>query len=181
MIAAVDAVIGAGWAPIRVRRIEGRLLITALTDSSAERAGARVGDELLRVDGAPAESLFARTRALTAASTPWSLEDRTAMQFLNGVLGATFTATVRDAAGRVRDVRLVRKREDYTTLYHRERDGAVVRRLPVCPDWLDPKGVYEGDIDPSSQDFHELRIRLFCPHDPELTLLVEETILEEVD
>ena len=62
------------------------------------------------------------------------------------------------------------------------KTGSVrIELLHVCPDWLDPAGVYEGDIDPSSQDFHELRIRLFHPEDPDLTFLVEETILEEVD
>lgn len=64
---------------------------------------------------------------------------------------------------------------------YRLRSTVMVARLPICPDWIDPSGVYEGDIDPSSQDFHEVRIRLFCPRDPELTYLVEETILEEVD
>jgi hypothetical protein len=59
--------------------------------------------------------------------------------------------------------------------------SVAVTRLSICPEWLDLAGVYEGDIDPSSQDFHELRIRLLCPSDPELTFLVEETVLEEVD
>jgi hypothetical protein len=64
---------------------------------------------------------------------------------------------------------------------YRFRATVIVARLPTVPDWLDPTGVYEGDIDPSSQDFREHRIRLFCPRDPELTYLVEETIVEEVD
>ena len=64
---------------------------------------------------------------------------------------------------------------------YRIRRTVRVAKLPICPEWVDPEGVYEGDIDPSSQDFHELRIRLFCPEDPEMTFLVEETVLEEVD
>ena len=51
----------------------------------------------------------------------------------------------------------------------------------ACPEWFEDKGVYEGDIDPSSQDFPDLRIRLFNPRDGELTFLVEEVYLEEVD
>ena len=51
----------------------------------------------------------------------------------------------------------------------------------ACPEWFEFDGVYEGDIDPSSQDFAELRIRLFNPEDGELTFLVEEPLLEEVD
>ena len=51
----------------------------------------------------------------------------------------------------------------------------------ACPEWFRDDGVYEGDIDPSSQDCPELRIRLFNPTDGELTFLVEEAWLDEVD
>jgi hypothetical protein len=54
----------------------------------------------------------------------------------------------------------------------------MVKKAPL---WLEDKGVYEGDIDPSSQDFPDLRIRLFNPRNGELTFLVEEVYLEEVD
>ena len=77
--------------------------------------------------------------------------------------------------GRPKDPMLMRRQR------YRLRRAVRIETLHVCPEWLDPGGVYEGDIDPSSQDFHEVRIRLFCPEDPELTFLVEETILEEVD
>ena len=70
-------------------------------------------------------------------------------------------------------------------LVHRQRYRlrATIRttNFPICPDWVDHEGVYEGDIDPSSQDYHELRIRLVHPKDPELTFLVDEAALEEVD
>jgi hypothetical protein len=76
---------------------------------------------------------------------------------------------------KVRDPMLVRRQ--------RYRLRATIRRasFPVCPEWVDHDGVYEGDIDPSSQDFHELRIRIVHPRDPELTFLIDETALEEVD
>ena len=64
---------------------------------------------------------------------------------------------------------------------YRLRATVVITTLPVCPKWVDHQGVFEGDIDPSSQDSHELWIRLFHPADPELTFLLEETFLEEVD
>jgi hypothetical protein len=51
----------------------------------------------------------------------------------------------------------------------------------VCPEWFRDDGIYEGDIDPSSQEFADLRIRLFNPGDGEMTFLVEEGYLEEVD
>ena len=65
----------------------------------------------------------------------------------------------------------------------RYRLRATVRResFIACPEWFRDDGVYEGDIDPSSQDFPDLRIRLFNPRNGELTFLVEEGCLEEVD
>jgi hypothetical protein len=76
---------------------------------------------------------------------------------------------------RARDPILVRRQR------YRLRATVKRSRFPICPDWVDHAGTYEGDIDPSSQDFHELRIRLFCPDDPDMTFLVVEEILEEVD
>jgi hypothetical protein len=77
------------------------------------------------------------------------------------------------------------KKRMNTMLVRRQRYRlrATIRRasFPVCPEWVDHQGVYEGDIDPSSQDFHELRIRIVHPKDPELTFLVAEAALEEVD
>lgn len=69
--------------------------------------------------------------------------------------------------------------------YSRQRyrlNSSIGRRLFVaCPDWFEDDGVYEGDIDPSSQDLPDLMIRLFNPADPEQTFLVEEVCLEEVE
>lgn len=64
---------------------------------------------------------------------------------------------------------------------YRVRGDCTRASFVACPEWFDFAGVYEGDIDPSSQDFAELRIRLFNPTDGELTFLVEEGKLEEVD
>ena len=64
---------------------------------------------------------------------------------------------------------------------YRLRETFKRESFVICPEWFEDKGVYEGDIDPSSQDFPELRIRLFNPTDGELTFLVEEGCLEEVD
>jgi hypothetical protein len=53
--------------------------------------------------------------------------------------------------------------------------------LLICPSWLQHGAAYEGDVDPSSQDYPDLRIRILHPTDPDLTYLVEEDCLEEVD
>lgn len=64
---------------------------------------------------------------------------------------------------------------------YRLKATVKISSFPVCPEWVDHDGVYEGDIDPSSQDCPDLQIRLFHPDDPELSFLVEETVLDEVD
>jgi hypothetical protein len=64
---------------------------------------------------------------------------------------------------------------------YRLRRSVTRDQFIVCPDWLEHGGVYEGDIDPSSQDYPDLRIRLLHPTNPDLTYLVEEGCLEEVD
>jgi hypothetical protein len=64
---------------------------------------------------------------------------------------------------------------------YRLREAAGRKSFVACPEWFEDDGVYEGDIDPSSQEYRELRIRLFNPRDGELTFLVEEGCLEEVD
>jgi len=64
---------------------------------------------------------------------------------------------------------------------YRLRASVQISSFVVCPEWVDHDAIYEGDIDPSTQDFHELRIRIFHPEDPELTFLVAEEELEEVD
>jgi hypothetical protein len=64
---------------------------------------------------------------------------------------------------------------------YRLRESFDRARFVACPDWFEDTAVYEGDIDPSSQDCHELQIRLFNPTDGELTFLVEEGCLEEID
>ena len=71
---------------------------------------------------------------------------------------------------------LMMKRQRY-----RLRRTVEITSFSACPEWVEHGGVYEGDIDPSSQSCVDLRIRLFHPEDPDLTFLVEETVLEEVD
>jgi hypothetical protein len=82
---------------------------------------------------------------------------------------------IRGMKKKPRDPLLVRRQR------YRLRATIRIANFPVCPEWVDHEGVYEGDIDPSSQDFHELRIRIVHPKDPELTFLVDEASLEEVD
>lgn len=60
--------------PFQTFAVEGKVVVTALTNEAASAAGIRVGDELLAIDGRPIGERLAELRRYTSASTPASLE-----------------------------------------------------------------------------------------------------------
>lgn len=141
-----DEIVGAGYPPIRVRVIEGRPLVTALYDSAAaSAAGVRVGDEVVTVDGRSALERLDEVEDWLSTSTPQSRTDRASLTFMNGPVGTPVRLGLRGADGRERDAVLERRREDYSTLYHRERTGEVVRVLPGNIGYVDlDRLTYDG-------------------------------------
>lgn len=129
--------LGNGYAPVRVRIVEGLPIVTAFTDPEASAAGVAIGDEVVRVDGEDARARLARYAEIISAATPQSLMDKAAISFMNGPVGSRVTLKLRGAAGVEKDVTLTRKAEDYTTLYHRERTGDVVRILDGAIGYVD--------------------------------------------
>jgi C-terminal processing protease CtpA/Prc len=122
-------VIGDGYPPVRVRVVEGLPVVTSLADPEAGAAGVEIGDVVVSVDGEDARARLARYAELISASTPQGLADKAAISFMNGAVGSPVRLRLRGAAGVEREVTLSRKAEDYTTLYHRERTGDVVKLL----------------------------------------------------
>ena len=64
---------------------------------------------------------------------------------------------------------------------YRLRHGVSRDDFITWADWLEDGRGYEGHISPASQHCPDLWIRLFHPTDPDLSFLVEEIYLEEVD
>lgn len=129
--------VASGYPGVRIRMIENTLLVTAVTDTLARKAGITVGDVLLRVDDEPARNRYERAAALVSASTPQDRANKATQTFLTGAPGSKLQLTVRDRANRERTVELIRKHEDYTTLYHRERTGDIIRILPGNIGYID--------------------------------------------
>jgi len=126
-----DDVIAAGLPPIRVRMIQDSLLVTAIFDTvAARRAVVEVGDIVLKVDGIDAIALYRETAKHISVSTPQSGREKATLQFMHGKPGSAAAITLRDRHGQVKQVVLERRYEDYTTLYHRERRGEIIRVLP---------------------------------------------------
>jgi C-terminal processing protease CtpA/Prc len=132
------AVIDEGYPPIRVRIIENRPVVTHLFDTAAAKtAGVAIGDEVLRVDGQPASDRLAMTARYISASTAANRADRAAEAFMNGPVGSSVSLSLRGPDGRARSVTLPRRREDFNSLYHRERSSPTVQVLPGNVGYID--------------------------------------------
>jgi C-terminal processing protease CtpA/Prc len=133
-----EAVIDEGYPPIRVRLIENRPIVAQIFDTAAaKRAGVAIGDEVLQVDGQPARARLALTARYISASTPGNRADRAAEAFMNGPVGSIVSLSIRRADGGIRRVTLPRRREDFNSLFHRERSGPVIDLLPGNVGYVD--------------------------------------------
>jgi C-terminal processing protease CtpA/Prc len=116
---------------------------------------------VLRVDGEPAAERLARIGEHLSTSTPQSRTDRAALMFMNGPVGSTVTLTLLDGAGRRKRAALVRRREDVTTLYHRERAGEIVRVLPGGVGYIDLDRLTHDMIEPALERMRGSRAIVF--------------------
>ena len=108
---ALRAYFGPVSAPVNLRYIEGRLVVTEVSaDSLVRQSGISVGDVVQRIDGETAEALRARLEPYIAVSTPQSLDYAVAGYSLRGEEGSTVTLVVRGGDDRERTVRLTRRR-----------------------------------------------------------------------
>jgi C-terminal processing protease CtpA/Prc len=118
------------------RLIENQLVITRIADSSAARAGLRVGDVVVSVDG---EAVSARIRRLSpyfAASTPQSLRFRLEGSLLNGSDASPARLVVRAATGGDRPLTVPRS-PGFAQLLQKHRTGNIIRILPGNVGYID--------------------------------------------
>lgn len=131
-------VVDDGYPPIRVRVIGGQPIVTRIFDSAAARlAGISIGDVVLSVDGTPALERIRALEGLISAATPHDRTNRAALTFMNGPPGTDVQLALTDASGRRRQATLQRRHEDVNTLYHREREGEIIRMLPGNVGYVD--------------------------------------------
>lgn len=154
-------VTGSGYPGVRIRVIEDSLVVTAIYDTAAIKAGVRIGDVVTKVDGEDARARFNRVQEMVSASTPQNSTDKTSFTFLTGAPNSAVTLTVRHPAAGERDVVLMRRREDYTTLYHRERSGDVVKILPGNVGYVDLDRLTFDMIDSTFQQLANTRGIIF--------------------
>src|SRR5262249_40089119 len=112
-----------------------QLVITRLVDSTAVRAGLRVGDVVVSVDGEAIEQRIARISPYLVASTPQSLRYRLQGSLLNGPNSAA-RLLVRGATGGDRTLDVPRSGAFFQLLQH-HRSGSMIRILPGNIGYID--------------------------------------------
>lgn len=122
---------GTFYPPIRVRLIENTPVVTHFFNETASKsAGVEIGDIVLKVDGEDAKVRLERYAKYISSSTPQNNADKASLAFMNGKDSSVVTLTLRDRNNKIKVVKLARKFEDFTTLYHRERSGEIIKLLP---------------------------------------------------
>ena len=128
-----------GTAPIgaAVRFIENELVVTRIVDSSATRAGLRVGDIVVSIDGEPTAQRAARLTPFISASTPQSLHFRLESTLLNGATESKPAhLVVRGPDGADRSLSVPRSRA-FAQRLQKHRTGNIIRILPGNIGYID--------------------------------------------
>lgn len=153
---------GTYYPPIRVRWIENSPLIDSVTDEKvAKAAGVESGDILVKVDGEDAKVRLARYAKYISASTPQSNMDKATLAFMNGPDASEVRLTVRGRNNKIKEVKLPRKFEDYTTLYHRERSGDIIKLISPDIGYADLDRLTSDMIDDMFERFKKTRAIIF--------------------
>jgi C-terminal processing protease CtpA/Prc len=153
---------GTGYPPIRVRMIENTLLVTHFYDeAAAKKAGLEIGDVISKVDGEDARVRVERYAKYISTSTPHNQIDKATLAFMNGKPGTNVTLTIRNRTNQVKEVQLPRKFEDYTTLYHRERRGDVVKILEGNIGYVDLDRLAQDQVDAMLDQLKNTRAIIF--------------------
>ena len=116
---------GSGWAPFRARWIEGRAIVTQVTNDAG---GLTIGDEITAADGYPMPAYVADRRRYGAASNDWT-RMRNIMDALPRGLVGDASYRVRDASNRDKPLTLQRTPQNATRFSSTERYGNPVSRV----------------------------------------------------
>jgi C-terminal processing protease CtpA/Prc len=118
------------------RLIENQLVITRIADSSAARAGLRIGDVVVSVDGESTQRRIARLTPYFAASTPQAMRFRLQSVLLNGPDSSSARLVVRGATGGDRSVTVPRS-PSFAQSLQKHRVGSIIRILPGNVGYID--------------------------------------------
>lgn len=125
---------------LTIREVEGQLVIAAVeANSEAERSGARAGDTVVSVDGAPAVAVLKRLLAEeVSASRAATARFQAVSMLLDGPREKQVEVRLRNATGRERTIKLDRR--------ERERQPALRLRRVKDNYWIADFNVFTTQI-----------------------------------
>ena len=154
----VQTWLGTSTAPLRVRYVEGRALITDIVRDSATAAlGLTVGTEIVAADGFPLAAWMSEHRRIGAASNEWT-RNRNQMRVMPRGPEGPALFKVRDAAGKERSINIPR-RGSYNALLPRVQrpEATPVRRLDGNVGYIDLERVNQTSLDSALAAFRDTR------------------------
>jgi len=131
-----EDVLGQQLPPVLTAMIEGKVIVTRVIDSSATRAGLRVGDEIVTVNGEAVGARMANMSPYIVTSTPQSLQSRLMSSVLSATAGMkTLRLSVRNADGVLRTIETPFSNTSYAA--RTARVGSVFRVMPGNVGYVD--------------------------------------------
>ena len=147
--------------PVGLQIVEGIPVVTSFIDDAvAKKAGTRLGDVVLAVDGEDVQGRMAERATLRSASTLQSSQYMAANASLSGPDGAEIVLTVRGKDDLIREVRLPRK-EEYATRETAERSGEVIRLLSPDIGYADLDRLEVPEVDGMFKTFKNTKAIIF--------------------
>lgn len=149
------AVVGSGelnefWGPaapaLALRPVEGRPVVVAITDPSADLGDVSIGDVVLAVDSQPAESRLATLTRYISASTPQALRRDAVNRLLRGADGSLARIRLLKRDGSEKDTALPRRR-DFLARSWAPTPGSAVTVLPENIGYIDLRVLQPHDVD----------------------------------
>ncbi|XXF74907.1 S41 family peptidase [Myxococcaceae bacterium GXIMD 01537] len=140
--------LGEATAPVSVRYVEGRPLISELLDAQAVAAtGLAVGDEVLAVGGRPVAERATFLRQHLAASNKEGLSRKVGDMLLAGPDGVQVEVAVQGADGRVKELRLPRARHWLAPYRQAPVSDAPWKTLDGGVGYVDLRQLGPGQVD----------------------------------
>lgn len=150
---------GTAEAPFRVQWIEGRPVVSHLTDEAeSAKAGIHLGDILLAVNGEPVAAWMARNTPFVAASNPWTLHRNLLNLMLRAADGAELKLRFQDHTGGTRQAQVTCAAKYCATP---ERRGDVVRILPDNIGYIDLDRLQMTEIEKALERVKDTKALIF--------------------
>ncbi len=155
----IDQLLGDAALPLLVQVLEGKVAVTAIPDSALEKAGLKVGDVVLAVDGEDIVSRMARIQPFMAASTPQKMEFRVANRALSGPKDQTAVLLIHRGKAKPFEVRFNRGLS--RTYWPQRRSGDVLKTLPGEVGYLDLDRIQPQDVNKAYEQLKNTQAIIF--------------------